>query len=32
MDNFNASFPIFAKSVINGTNPNPVFAFLRRNS
>ena len=31
-DNFKANFPIFAKSEVNGTNPNPVFAYLRRHS
>ena len=31
-ENFNAHFPIFAKSEVNGANPNPVFGFLRKNS
>lgn len=30
--NFNANFPIFAKSEVNGANPNPVFGFLRLHS
>ena len=30
--NFNAGFPIFAKSEVNGANPNPVFGYLRLHS
>jgi glutathione peroxidase len=30
--NYNASFYMFAKSNVNGENPNPVFGYLRNHS
>ena len=29
---YNAKFPLFAKCEVNGTNPHPVYNYLRRHS